>query len=69
MSAKITLNPDKEYVRDIKKQLKANSGYCPCSLVKMQTQSVCAKSSGKWTRVCATAGFILKQSKKGDLPC
>lgn len=31
---KIIQNPDKEYVRDIKKQLKDNGGYCPCQLIK-----------------------------------
>lgn len=31
---KIELNPDKEFVRDFKKELKANGGYCPCRLVK-----------------------------------
>lgn len=32
----IKLNPDKEFVQEIRKQLKANSGYCPCSLVKSE---------------------------------
>ena len=31
---KIILNPDNEYVREIKKKLKSNNGYCPCALVK-----------------------------------
>ena len=29
---KIITNPDKEFVQEINKQLKANNGYCPCSL-------------------------------------
>mgnify|MGYP003571243298 CR=1 FL=1 len=29
---KITLNPDKEYVAEIKEALKNNNGYCPCRL-------------------------------------
>ena len=29
---KITLNPDKEYVTEIKEALKNNNGYCPCRL-------------------------------------
>lgn len=42
MKAKISLNPDKEYVKEIKDQLKANSGYCPCSLVKnADTKCMC----------------------------
>lgn len=31
---RIVKNPDTEYVREIQKKLKANGGYCPCSLVK-----------------------------------
>ena len=27
-------NPDTEYVAEIKKRLKANNGFCPCSIVK-----------------------------------
>lgn len=30
----IIQNPDKEYVIEIKKQLKANNGYCPCRIEK-----------------------------------
>lgn len=33
---KIKLNPDKEYVAEIKKKLKENGGYCPCSIVKTE---------------------------------
>jgi len=31
---KVILNPDREYVNDVKKQIKSNGGYCPCQLVK-----------------------------------
>lgn len=31
---RITQNPDTEYVKEIKRQLKENNGYCPCSIVK-----------------------------------
>ena len=33
---KIKLNPDEEFVREMKRQLKDNSGYCPCALIKNQ---------------------------------
>lgn len=33
-TTKITLNPDKEYVSEIKRKLKENGGYCPCKLTK-----------------------------------
>ena len=31
---KVRENPDKEFVREIRMQLKANNGYCPCGLDK-----------------------------------
>ena len=39
---KIVTNPDKEFVRDIKKQLKANNGFCPCALERNKdTKCMC----------------------------
>lgn len=32
-SMKIFENPDKKLVKDIRKQLKENDGYCPCYLI------------------------------------
>jgi ferredoxin-thioredoxin reductase catalytic subunit len=31
---KIKLNPDKEHVEKVRKSIKENNGYCPCSFVK-----------------------------------
>lgn len=28
------LNPDEEFVRNLRKRIKANSGYCPCRMTK-----------------------------------
>jgi ferredoxin-thioredoxin reductase catalytic subunit len=39
---KITLNPDEEYVKEIRAALKNNGGYCPCSLTKTEdTKCMC----------------------------
>lgn len=39
---KIELNPDIELVKEIKKKLKENSGYCPCRLDKTKdTKCMC----------------------------
>ena len=32
--SKITINPDSDWVKEFKKELKANSGHCPCKLIK-----------------------------------
>lgn len=35
-------NPDKEFVKTIREQLKANNGHCPCSLEKTpDTKCMC----------------------------
>lgn len=38
----IKLNPDKQYVREVKKQIKAAGGYCPSTLEKTaDTRCMC----------------------------
>lgn len=39
---KIDINPDKEFVNDMRKALKDNNGFCPCSLEKNEdTKCMC----------------------------
>lgn len=39
---KVTLNQDKEMVNEIRTAIKANDGYCPCSLIKTaDTKCMC----------------------------
>lgn len=39
---KVTTNPDKEYVKEIREKLKANNGYCPCRIRKTEdTKCMC----------------------------
>jgi len=38
----IKINPDKAFVREMRKQLKDNDGYCPCSLFRSRdTKCMC----------------------------
>lgn len=38
----ITVTPDKEYAAEVKRKLKDNGGYCPCSLGKnTDTKCMC----------------------------
>ena len=38
----IKQNPDREYANEIRKKIKANGGYCPCSLIKSpDTKCMC----------------------------
>ena len=39
---KITLNPDKEYVQEVRTKLKENDGFCPCRIEKTEdTKCMC----------------------------
>lgn len=39
---KIKTNPDKDFVKDIKDDLKKNNGYCPCAVAKNKdTKCMC----------------------------
>jgi ferredoxin-thioredoxin reductase catalytic subunit len=39
---RIFINPDEEYVNEIRQKLKENDGYCPCRLTKSEdTKCMC----------------------------
>ena len=39
---RIKVNPDKEYVKEIRDKLKANNGYCPCRISRTKdTKCMC----------------------------
>lgn len=39
---RIVTNPDTEYVTEMRKKLKENAGYCPCSILKnADTKCMC----------------------------
>ena len=40
---KIKLNPDKEYVEEVREQLKKNGGYCPCRITKTEDTKCMSK--------------------------
>ena len=38
----IKINPDKEFVKEMREKLRENDGYCPCVIVKTpDTQCMC----------------------------
>ena len=56
---KIITNPDKEFANEIKKQLKANSGYCPCALVKNKyTKCMCKEFRDMEEGMCHCGLYI-----------
>lgn len=57
---KIMTNPDKEYVKDIKKQLKANNGYCPCALEKTKDTKCMCKEFREMEEGTCHCGLYIK---------
>ena len=58
----VRLNPDKETVADIRKRLKDNNGYCPCSLVKNpDTKCMCKDFREQETSGMCHCGLYIKE--------
>lgn len=56
---KIVTNPDTEYVKEVKKQLKSNSGYCPCKLEKTKdTKCMCKEFREQESGMCHCGLYI-----------
>lgn len=57
----IKLNPDQEYVAEVKKRIKANGGYCPCALIKSaDTKCMCKDFREADEGVC-DCGLYIKE--------
>nr|DAX24606.1 MAG TPA: ferredoxin-thioredoxin reductase [Caudoviricetes sp.] len=63
---KVRLNPDEEFVKDIKRQLKANSGYCPCSLVKNEDTKCMCKEFREMDSGMCHCGLYIKDKEESD---
>ena len=56
---KIRINPDKEYVREVKKQLKDNGNHCPCALFKNEdTKCMCKEFRDMEEGMCRCGLYI-----------
>lgn len=59
---KIFENPDKKVVKDIRKQLKENDGYCPCQLEKTDdTKCMCKNFREQLTEGPCHCGLYYKK--------
>ena len=56
----IRQNPDKEYADEIKRKLKANGGYCPCSLNKSPDTKCMCKDFRETEEGMCHCGLYLK---------
>lgn len=56
------LNPDEEYVKEIRKKLKENSGYCPCRIEKNEdTKCMCKEFREQPEGMCHCGLYIKVQ--------
>ena len=51
------LNPDSEFVKNLKKRIKSNSGYCPCKIGK-QPENKCPCEEFRMNSDCACGLYI-----------
>ena len=62
---KIRLNPDQKYVKEIRRQLKENSGYCPCSRLKSEdTKCMCKEFREMESGMCHCGLYIKEDDLK-----
>ncbi len=57
---RIRVNPDSELVRELRKQLKENEGYCPCSLVKTEDTKCMCKEFREMDEGMCHCGLYIK---------
>lgn len=57
----IRLNPDSDFVKEIKKQLKDNSGYCPCVFTKRPEDKCICKEFKEMESGTCHCGLYIKE--------
>ena len=57
----IKQNPDKEYANEVRKQLRDNSGYCPCRLEKNEDTKCMCKEFREMEEGMCHCGLWLKE--------
>ncbi len=53
-------NPDKEYVKEVRKQLKENDGYCPCKLKRTPDTKCMCKDFREQNEGTCLCGLYIK---------
>lgn len=69
---KIIINPDRKKVKEVKKQLKENDGYCPCALIHSpQTKCICKRFKDKvaegYSGECDCGLYISKEENEDEI--
>lgn len=66
---RVTTNPDKEFVKEIKDKLKQNGGYCPCRISKTSDTKCRCKEFREMiergeTGMCHCGLFVVEDDKQ-----
>lgn len=60
----IKKNPDEDFAKEIKKQIKDNGGYCPCSIIKSKdTKCMCKNFKEQETPGYCHCGLYYKEEE------
>lgn len=57
----IKLNPDGEYVREMREKIRENEGYCPCSIIKNDDTRCMCKAFREMTSGTCHCGLYIKE--------
>ena len=55
----INVNPDSEFVKEMRKKIKENNGHCPCSIIKNEdTKCMCKEFLEQESDTCHCGLYI-----------
>ena len=65
---KIVVNPNKDIVNEVRRKLKENDGYCPCSLIKNEdTKCMCKEFRETEVGECHCGLYVKYYALEGDV--
>ena len=59
---RVIQNPDKEYAMEVRRKLKENNGYCPCSLIKNEDTKCLCKDFREMESGMCNCGLYIKEN-------
>lgn len=58
---KISINPDKDFVANMRKALKDNNGFCPCTIVRNEDTKCMCKEFREMKEGICHCGLYIKE--------
>lgn len=59
---KISINPDKDFVANMRKALKDNNGFCPCTIVRNEDTKCMCKEFREMKEGICHCGLYIKEN-------